>query len=191
MTQRFAPIRWLLPGYTYVSLTLKLNPCSYYSSIHCRSLIFFKVTIDNSINLRCFERLCIPIWFRELYMYLDQNMKTFSNLWSKKIEFKNLIKMLASLFHSFRKWSGKELWIAVGLRWKLTIYASLLAIVNTTEGKTNISQLQTDPNYLKNVVKKIYFIRSTIHSATLSKQKYSIQIEDSLCMIGHMTQILK
>ena len=129
-------------------------------------------------------------------LYLDQNMKTliFSNLWSKKIELKNLIKMLASLFHSFRKWSGKELWIAVGLRWKLTIYASLLAIVNTTEGKTNISQLQTDPNYLKNVVKKIYFIRSTwstIHSATLSKQKYRIQIEDSLCMIGHMTQILK
>ena len=115
-------------------------------------------------------------------LYLDHNMTTliFSHLWSKKIEFKNLIKMLASLFHSFRKWSGKELWIAVGLRWKLTIYASLLAIVNTTEGKTNISQLQTDPNYLKNVVKKIYFIRSTIHSATLSKQKYRIQIEDSL-----------
>ena len=113
-------------------------------------------------------------------LYLDHNMKTliFSNLWSKKIEFKNLIKMLASLFHSFRKWSGKELWIAVGLRWKLTIYASLLAIVNTTEGKTNISQLQTDPNYLKNVVKKIYFIRSTIHSATLSKQKYRFFVHD-------------
>ena len=92
-----------------------------------------------------------------------ENIDIFKSLEKKKIELKNLIKMLASLFHSFRKWSGKELWIAVGLRWKLTIYASLLAIVNTTEGKTNISQLQTDPNYLKNVVKKIYFIRSTIH----------------------------
>ena len=84
--------------------------------------------------------------------------------------------MSVSLFHSFRKWSGKELWIAVGLRWKLTIYACLLAIVNTTGGKTNISQLQTDPNCFKNVVKQIYFIISTIYPATLSKKKYRIQI---------------
>ena len=84
--------------------------------------------------------------------------------------------MSVSLFHSFRKWSGKELWIAVGLRWKLTIYACLFAIVNTTGGKTNISQLQTDPNCFKNVVKQIYFIISTIYSATLSKKKYRIQI---------------
>ena len=94
----------------------------------------------------------------------------------------NLIKMSASLFHSFRKWSGKELWIAVGLRWKLTIYACLLAIVNTTEGKTNISQLQTDPNCLKNVVNRFILLGLPY---TLPKQG-KIQDTDSLCMIGHM-----
>ena len=150
-------------------------------------LIF--VTIDNQINLRHFEPL--SQWFLELYTSIKTHKHWhFSNLGSKKSIQINLIKMSVSLFHSFRKWSGKELWIAVGLRWKLTIYACLLAIVNTTEGKTNISQLQTGPNCLKNVVKQIYFISSMYHILCHIKQA-KIQDTDSLCMIGHMTPILR